>query len=284
MSDLPLGLRQNNPGNIRFNTTFTWNGQEPEPGERGFCAFRPHPVIGRYGWGLRAMAKLLLNYQRKHRLRTIRELIGRWAPENENDTAGYARFVAERVNVDPDDLYLLEDAVALSELMAAMILMENGRHAEVGVAADQIPGAVALAMGEEIPVPRKSLEFDPDRLRLAYERSWARNKANPNRERPRHTVARYLRQPTTQAGIVGLLSLIPVVGPALAGLPDALATILDGGAVTVTGEDLIAPVLVGVVGYLLGTDEDRAAIKRQVLDPDTLQDLLEQAIKIERAR
>jgi len=113
------GERNNNPGNIRGNSSFIWQGQtglDPD----GFVIF--DNVIN----GLRALGKLLCNYQTHHGLTTIRTMINRWAPPSENDTGAYVNAVAADCGVDPDVLFGLHDQHNLSMIIAAIVRHENG--------------------------------------------------------------------------------------------------------------------------------------------------------------
>lgn len=49
------------------------------------------------------MAKLLRNYQSRHGLRTVREIISRWAPPAENPTEKYIAFVADKIDVEENE-------------------------------------------------------------------------------------------------------------------------------------------------------------------------------------
>lgn len=61
---IPRGIRNNNPGNIRHSDQ--WKGLTPEQPDPDFCTFSTPE------YGIRAMGVILLNYQRKHGLKTIR--------------------------------------------------------------------------------------------------------------------------------------------------------------------------------------------------------------------
>ena len=70
------------------------------------------------------MGITLLNYVRVHHLSTVRQIIARWAPPNENDTASYAsavsRFVAIGIDTPadftkPDILAKLAEAISIHE-------------------------------------------------------------------------------------------------------------------------------------------------------------------------
>ena len=90
----PLGIRNNNPLNIRRGKT-RWKGELPQTpppsGEAGrgtaFCKFE------RMEWGLRAAFCLLRTYRDKYKLNCIADIIMRWAPPSENRTAQYIRNV-----------------------------------------------------------------------------------------------------------------------------------------------------------------------------------------------
>lgn len=111
------GIRNNNPGNIRHGRD-RWQGMRDEQTDPDFIQFIAPE------WGIRAMARLLLNYQALHGLRTVREIINRWAPPSENDTGAYVRHVAARLGVDPDEHIAVSDY--LRPLVETIIKHENG--------------------------------------------------------------------------------------------------------------------------------------------------------------
>ena len=115
------GERNNNPGNIDRNQ-IKWQGMaEDQSSDARFVVF------GTPEDGIRALAKVLLSYRRKLGLRTVRQIINRWAPPVENDSGAYIRHVADSVGVDADDPIDVEDAGVLEPLVRAIIAHENGR-------------------------------------------------------------------------------------------------------------------------------------------------------------
>jgi hypothetical protein len=136
MTNLPRGLRNFNPGNIRLNPSTTWQG-EVKGTDPDFCTFSS------FAYGIRALATIVLNYQRKRGLRTVATIINRWAPPNENDTGAYARAVAKAVGVSPDEQIDVEQYAVLRPLVEAIIKHENGRLAPV--TASDIDAGLALA-------------------------------------------------------------------------------------------------------------------------------------------
>lgn len=115
------GERNNNPGNIDRNTT-QWQGMSADQcGDKRFVVF-DSPV-----YGIRALAKTLLTYQRKHGLRTVTAIVDRWAPPVENDTGAYVRQVARALKVAATQAINLSQRETLTALVAAIIAHENGR-------------------------------------------------------------------------------------------------------------------------------------------------------------
>ena len=119
MRALPRGIRNRNPGNIRKSGD-RWKGLAPLQSDPAFFVFET-PL-----WGIRAMAAILRNYQRRLGLKSLVQIIGRWAPAGENDTAGYVTAVGKAMGVDPRAPLDLRNDATLSSLIAAIIRHENG--------------------------------------------------------------------------------------------------------------------------------------------------------------
>jgi hypothetical protein len=114
------GEKNCNPGNLERNE-IKWHGLIQANGEPRFCVFDCAEN------GIRALARTLLTYQRKLGLNTVRAIIDRWAPPNENDTSAYVAHVASVLNVGEDTPVNLEDDGVLEALTKAIIVHENGR-------------------------------------------------------------------------------------------------------------------------------------------------------------
>lgn len=92
----PRGLRNNNPLNIRRSGD-KWQGLRVLQEDREFFQF------SEMKWGWRAAFRLLCHtYYGKYKLRTIRDIITRWAPPKENNTEAYIRRVTDRISIGPD--------------------------------------------------------------------------------------------------------------------------------------------------------------------------------------
>lgn len=126
----PRGIRNNNPGNIDYNPRNQWQGQlKPDPKiEARFARFDTPEN------GIRALAKLLINYRGKDGMPgvggpgidTIVETINRWAPSIENNTGAYVQAVARAVGVAPDQVINIRDPRTLRAVVVEIIRHENG--------------------------------------------------------------------------------------------------------------------------------------------------------------
>ena len=119
MTDIePRGIRNNNPGNIRYDGT-AWRGLAAPPTDGAFCRFSDAPH------GIRAMAKIISNYGKKYGLCTIAGIVGRWAPPTENNTGAYVAAVARAIGCAPDAPIDIDKN--LFGLCRAIIKHENGK-------------------------------------------------------------------------------------------------------------------------------------------------------------
>ncbi len=134
-SDLTRGERNRNPGNLRHGVP--WLGLAVGQTDPAFCQF----IDSLHG--IRALALNLLNYQRLHGLGTLQDIVARWAPPSENDTAAYVAGCARDMGVDPYTSLVLTDAPTLQSLTRAIIHHENGR---VLYSDENLAAAVASAL------------------------------------------------------------------------------------------------------------------------------------------
>lgn len=118
--ETPRGIRNFNPGNIERTST-RWQGMAlDQSSDPRFIVF-VHPV-----WGIRAIARTLITYQDTHGLRSVQQIIQRWAPATENNTAAYVAAVSARLHVAPLDTIDVYDYLTMLELVRAIVRHENG--------------------------------------------------------------------------------------------------------------------------------------------------------------
>ncbi|WP_231100871.1 virion protein [Pseudoalteromonas luteoviolacea] len=111
----PRGIRNNNPLNIE--TGEDWLGLTGSDGRFVIFETPEH--------GIRAAARILRTYSSKYGINTVNTIISRWAPPVENDTEGYIEFVADKANVNANEVLSPEE---YPRVIAAMIHMENGQQ------------------------------------------------------------------------------------------------------------------------------------------------------------
>jgi hypothetical protein len=118
VTDLPPGIRNNNPGNLRPDPNYQWAGATGVSG--GIVTF------GDSLFGIRALALDLFNKNTRDGLNTLEKLISKYAPENENDTASYVKTVASKTALKADAEISLRDASTCRKIITEIIAYENG--------------------------------------------------------------------------------------------------------------------------------------------------------------
>lgn len=123
----PRGIRNHNPGNLRFDPSNRWQGRatmeqrSPEQlREREFEVF----VSPEYG--IRAIAVLLTTYFDRYGINTLDGIIPRYAPASENNTQAYINAVWRSTGFQPAQPLDLHDYATMKALVLAIIRHENG--------------------------------------------------------------------------------------------------------------------------------------------------------------
>ena len=119
MYGLTRGELNNNPMNIRISDA-PWQGKIIPSKDQDFEQF--DTAVD----GIRAGAKILVNYYKLHGLSTIKGIIGRWAPSVENNTNSYIDDVCQHMAITADANINLLDGEVLAMLVQAIIYHENG--------------------------------------------------------------------------------------------------------------------------------------------------------------
>lgn len=153
----PLGMRNNNPGNLRPGF-LPWMGQTGSAGN--FCHFKD------ISFGLRAMAVDLSNKITKDGLTTITEIITKYAPPSENDTQAYINKVSDYTGWNANDEIVFNSA-NLANLMQAQIKVEQGPQYANLISDSDILAGIQL-MPQSITSRVKSFFVDNPALATAY--------------------------------------------------------------------------------------------------------------------
>lgn len=123
----PRGIRNNNPGNIRNSERNDWK-DEVSKADKKDQAFEEFKTMSD---GVRAMMRLLQKYQRSYNLHTVKEIVERWAPRNENNTAAYVRTVCKEMQMPECCGLDLTNKGTMCALVDAMCFVENGVHIDM---------------------------------------------------------------------------------------------------------------------------------------------------------
>jgi hypothetical protein len=148
VSKLPAGMRNNNPGNLKFNPDVKWEGlvgpsENTDQGD--FQAVFNSPLMG-----MRATAKLLTNKYKKYGLNTFSKIIQTpnigWTP---GASAAQVENAAKQAGFGPNDVLDLDNPEILAKVMRGIIAQEHGPSASL-YSDDLIKQGIALSSGKEI--------------------------------------------------------------------------------------------------------------------------------------
>ncbi len=142
-ADLPRGIRNNNPGNIRSGDD--WKGEYAIDAD-GFVIFSD------LSWGLRALAKDLITKSNRG-LNTIQKIISEYAPASQNDVPKYVAFVSNEMGISGNTM--LTFPRDLPGLIRGIVDRENGQPAYL-VTNDDILEGIRLALNDSASVIKEA--------------------------------------------------------------------------------------------------------------------------------
>lgn len=118
------GTRNNNPGNIKYSS-LNWRGKVPKSANTDARNRDGNPTFEQFQsmeYGIRALYRLLVTYVNKYGLRSVSEIIDRYAPPGENsETArqNYKSFVTSESGTElihnKRDLYSVARGIMIFE-------------------------------------------------------------------------------------------------------------------------------------------------------------------------
>ena len=118
------GYRNNNPLNIRKNDD-VFQGEVIPSKDKAFKEFKT------MAYGYRAGFVVLRTYFNNYHLDTIRKLITRFAPADDNNhTENYIKAVSERSGKGADES-IRYDKETMVSIVAAMSFVENGKEPDM---------------------------------------------------------------------------------------------------------------------------------------------------------
>lgn len=141
--NIPLGIRNNNFGNIRGN----YHGAIGTD-DKGFAQYATPED------GVKAVDRQLGLYHKRGN-NTVAGMISTWAPPNENPTAQYIENVAQWTGINPNDVVTEEQIPAIRD---AIIKMETGYDASTALNMARNKDGIAVDTVYDVP-PLKAANF-----------------------------------------------------------------------------------------------------------------------------
>ena len=112
-------IAKNNIFNIRQGAK--WQGMTGT--KKGFVEFKNQE------YAIRAWLILMRTYRRRYGCKTIRQIVTRYAPPNENNTEQYIAYCRRQLHLEPDST--LNFDCEYIQLAAAMAKMETGVELDI---------------------------------------------------------------------------------------------------------------------------------------------------------
>lgn len=112
---LPVGIRQNNPGNITKNGT-QWDGEVPNTQNR-FKEFQSPED------GIAAIARNISQYNNKYQINTVNGIVHRYSATDQGE---YAINMAKALGVDPNEHLDVSNPEVMTKIVKVIIKQENG--------------------------------------------------------------------------------------------------------------------------------------------------------------
>ena len=113
------GIKNCNPGNIR-RSRVNYRGEVHPSQDPDFKQFTS------MAWGYRAMFVLLDTYRKRYGLDTLRKMISRYAPPEENHTGIDIDTICDFTGLTPDRVLDTHDRKVMIPIVMAMSRIENG--------------------------------------------------------------------------------------------------------------------------------------------------------------
>jgi hypothetical protein len=117
--------RNLNPGNVRpVRLPDRWVGEVGvDTAPQG-----PFSIFATEAHGWRAAGRVLITYQDRYTLRSVRSMLYRYAPPKENNTETYVASVCKALGVGPDDAVDVRQPRVMRQLLVAIAAVEGGRQ------------------------------------------------------------------------------------------------------------------------------------------------------------
>ena len=163
--------------------------------------------------GIKAVDDQLRIYGSKHKVKTLREVISRWAPPSENDTEAYIKNVSQKTGLKPDEEIDLSNPTIRHIISGPIILQEQGLKKLKGT--PQSTTATTEPTIQEQPTD-EFVNFLTKTPEPTVQAEISKIKAKPTKEDVIKAVAPQPQKTTVGASTTALADIIPNIGGAVA--------------------------------------------------------------------
>lgn len=142
---MSLGAKNNNPFDLRYDPKIPWMGlAKPPMDEHGYCVFIDYAnAMNRAFWGLRAGFRDLYTKWGVDKIRTIEDMVKKFAPASENDVEAYIGVVCQETGWKRDEPLDLSTPENLKRFGKGFLRDEQGK---IDYNESQLDAAIASAM------------------------------------------------------------------------------------------------------------------------------------------
>ena len=116
--NVPRGFKNNNPGNLKIGNN-DWKGRVPTADNTDGLFEQFYSLVD----GIRAMMKLIRNYDLYYSINTISGIISRYSTTDQDE---YIAYVSGKLQINPNFIINVKNDYTLIRLVKAMIQFENG--------------------------------------------------------------------------------------------------------------------------------------------------------------
>jgi len=127
----PRGVRNNNPGNIKYYSSNAWQGKVPMAQNTDAIDVDGEPTFEQfvsYPYGVRAMIHILKNSYIPSGRNTLRLIMTDWAPDG---GTSYLNYMVGKVGKTADEVISATDEVTIKKMVQAIARFENDRKGNV---------------------------------------------------------------------------------------------------------------------------------------------------------
>ena len=159
--------------------------------------------------GIKAIDDQLRIYGSKHKIKTLRGVISRWAPPSENDTEAYIKNVSQKTGLKPDEEIDLSNPTIRHIISGPIVLQEQGLKRLKGSTAASTTEPAPTSPSPQAQPKDEFVDFLTKEAEPTVQAETPKAKAKPTREEIIKSVAPQPQKTTVGASTTALADVIP---------------------------------------------------------------------------